>query len=97
MIASGLVGEVESLLNRGLRQNLDLLMTLGYREVIQYLDGNCSHDEMVENIKRNTRRYAKRQLTWFRNQLEAIWLTIDEHQSISETTTIIIQHLSDRI
>ena len=97
MIANGLVGEVESLLNRGLRQNLDLLMTLGYREVIQHLDGNCSLAEMVENIKRNTRRYAKRQLTWFRNQLEAIWLTIAEHQSISETTSIIIQHLSDMI
>jgi len=97
MIASGLVREVESLLNRGLRQNLDLLMTLGYREVIQYLDGNCSHDEMVENIKRNTRRYAKRQLTWFRNQLEAIWLMIAENQSILETTTIITQYLSERI
>jgi tRNA dimethylallyltransferase len=97
MIANGLVQEVESLLNRGLRQNLDLLMTLGYREVIQYLDGSCSHAEMVENIKRNTRRYAKRQLTWFRNQLEAIWLTIAENQSISATAAIIIQNLSGRI
>jgi len=96
MIASGLVREVELLLNRGLRQNLDLLLTLGYREVIQHLDGNCSHAEMVENIKRNTRRYAKRQLTWFRNQLEATWLTIAEQQSISETAVIIIQHLSNK-
>ncbi|HRS52603.1 MAG TPA: tRNA (adenosine(37)-N6)-dimethylallyltransferase MiaA [Candidatus Marinimicrobia bacterium] len=79
MIASGLVSEVESLLKRGLRQNLDLLMTLGYRQVVQYLDGNCSYDEMVENIKRNTRRYAKRQLTWFRNQYpEAFWIDVTE-------------------
>jgi tRNA dimethylallyltransferase len=97
MITNGLVREVELLLNRGLRQNLDLLLTLGYREVIQYLDGNCSYEELVENVKRNTRRYAKRQLTWFRNQLEATWLTIAEHQSISETAAIIIQNLSGRI
>ncbi len=86
MIASGLVSEVESLLKRGLRQNLDLLMTLGYRQVVQYLDGNCSYDEMVENIKRNTRRYAKRQLTWFRNQYpEAVWIDVTE---LSEPLTI---------
>jgi len=93
MIANGLVGEVESLLNRGLRQNLDLLMTLGYREVIQHLDGNCSLAEMVENIKRNTRRYAKRQLTWFRNQLEAIWIDISENLKIQEIVNFICDNI----
>ena len=93
MIADGLVEEAQSLLDSGLRKNLDSLLTLGYQEVIGYLDGNCSYDEMVENIKRNTRRYAKRQLTWFRNQLEATWITLTLETTISNVTGQIIQNL----
>jgi len=94
MIADGLVDEVKNLLQSGLRRNLDALLTLGYREVILYLDDKCSFDEMVENIKRNTRRYAKRQLTWFRNQLDATWITVSEEQSISDVAEIIINRMS---
>lgn len=94
MIADGLVDEVKNLLQSGLRRSLDALLTLGYREVILYLDEKCSFDEMVENIKRNTRRYAKRQLTWFRNQLEATWISASEEQSIPDVTEIIINNLN---
>jgi len=93
MIQDGLVDEVRRLLGSGLRENLDSLLTLGYQEVICYLDGVCSYEEMIENIKRNTRRYAKRQLTWFRNQLDAIWIEILPETDISEIVNKIILHL----
>jgi len=93
MIRDGLVDEVQTLLNSGLRSNLDSLLTLGYQEVVGYLDGDCSYGEMVENIKRNTRRYAKRQLTWFRNQLEATWIILTLETTISDVTGQIIQNL----
>ena len=93
MIQDGLVDEVQALLNSGFRKTLDSLLTLGYREVIGYLDGDFGHDEMIENIKRNTRHYAKRQLTWFRHQLEAIWITITPETAISEIAGQIIQDL----
>ena len=47
---------------------------LGYKEVVDYLEGNSTKEEMIETIKRETRRYAKRQLTWFRRYKDMIWL-----------------------
>jgi tRNA dimethylallyltransferase len=49
------------------------LQTVGYKEMFDYFDGLCSRDEAVELIKRNSRRYAKRQLTWFRRDEQVIW------------------------
>lgn len=92
MIADGLVDEVRRLLAAGLRGDLDALLTLGYQEVVAYFDGQCTHDEMVENIKRNTRRYAKRQLTWFRNQLKAKWIEVSEAAPL---TTVFEQILTE--
>lgn len=65
MLTAGLVDEVRSLLPY---RHLSALQTVGYQEVFPYLDGTYSYEEMVLLLKRNTRRYAKRQLTWFRNQ-----------------------------
>ncbi|MCH8567260.1 MAG: tRNA (adenosine(37)-N6)-dimethylallyltransferase MiaA [Balneolales bacterium] len=65
MLVAGLVDEVRDLL-KIYSPDLQSLQTVGYREVIDYLKGNCSYDYMTEKIKTNTRRYAKRQLTWFR-------------------------------
>lgn len=84
MIEDDLVEEVKQLLEAGYRRDLDALLTLGYREVIVYLDGQCSKEEMIENIKQNTRKYAKRQLTWFRNQLEAMWIDVTPGESPGE-------------
>lgn len=65
MIAEGLIDEVRSLLEK-YPENLQSLQTVGYREVISFLKGDISREQMVADIKTNTRRYAKRQLTWFR-------------------------------
>jgi tRNA dimethylallyltransferase len=71
MMADGLENEVRELLPF---RNLNALQTVGYRELFSYFDGEISLDQAVERIKINTRRYAKRQLTWFKRNPEMIWL-----------------------
>jgi len=75
MLRAGLVDEVKRLLDRGYDLGDPGMNATGYVELIPYLRGECSLDEAADAIRRATRRYARRQLTWFRNQLEdAIWL-----------------------
>ena len=68
MMASGLVAELQSLVERGQLEQIRRANIIGYNELIQWLDGRVSLDEAVAAIKQNTRRYAKRQMTWFRGQ-----------------------------
>jgi tRNA dimethylallyltransferase len=71
MISAGLIDEArENLVNR----HLNSLNTVGYKEMFDFLDGKCSLEEAVEKIKVNTRRYAKRQMTWFRKDGEIKWI-----------------------
>lgn len=77
MVAGGLVEENRRLLADGIRLDQRPLNTIGYQEVVPFLRGEINHDEMVRLIKRNTRRYAKRQLTWFRRR-DAAWLSAEE-------------------
>lgn len=71
MMAKGLLNEVKSVIQY---RNLTSLNTVGYKELFKYLDGNCDLETAIELIKQNSRRYAKRQITWFKRHLEAIWL-----------------------
>lgn len=75
MIAAGLVDEVKGLLPF---RSHNALQTVGYKEIFEYLDGQCSLDEAIANIKTNTRRYAKRQLTWFRKDPAVQWMHPDD-------------------
>jgi tRNA dimethylallyltransferase len=78
MLADGL--EQEARLNYKNR-HLNALNTVGYKEMFEYFDGKISLEEAVEKIKINTRRYAKRQMTWFRKDKEIIWLNpVDENE-----------------
>ena len=70
MINEGLLEEVSGLLSR---KQLNALQTVGYRELFEYLEGHVSFDRAVENIKTNTRRFAKRQLTWYRKDPTIQW------------------------
>jgi len=79
MIEQGLLEEVERLLPY---RNLNALNTVGYSEIFDHLDGKISLDEAVERIKQNTRRFAKRQLTWFRKDTEIVWFHPDDYSSI---------------
>jgi tRNA dimethylallyltransferase len=74
MLAQDLVAEVDSLRQGGGERRRKLLQTIGYREVVDYLDGRCSRAEMRENIILHTRQYAKRQFTWFRKDKSIIWV-----------------------
>ena len=74
MLANGLIAEVESLLAAGYARDSVALQSFGYRELIAYLDGNCTYLEAISQLKQNTRRFAKRQLTWFRKDTRIEWL-----------------------
>ena len=74
MLEAGLLDEVQALLDRGYADHIDRVRSLGYREMAAYLRGDVPLDEATELMKRNTRRYAKRQLTWFRADPRIHWL-----------------------
>lgn len=74
MLAAGFVDEVRALLEKGYERHLLQLRSLGYREFIAHLRGECTCEEAAEAMKQNTRRFAKRQLTWFRADKRIIWL-----------------------
>ncbi len=77
MVEEGLIDEVRGLLAMGYSPEENALQTVGYRETVQYLRGDISRDRMVELVKRNSRRYAKRQMTWFRRDHRIRWFDVD--------------------
>ena len=79
MLADGLEAEARALYPY---RELNALKTVGYREFFDYFDGRIGYDEAVELIKRNSRRYAKRQLTWFRRDSEIRWFAPDDDAAI---------------
>ncbi|WP_395807296.1 tRNA (adenosine(37)-N6)-dimethylallyltransferase MiaA [Daejeonella sp.] len=79
MINDGLIEEVESLKSF---QHLNPLNTVGYSEIFNYLDGKSNREEAIEKIKQNTRRFAKRQITWFKKSEDINWFKPDELESI---------------
>ncbi len=74
MLAEGLVDEVASLKEMGCHRDMTSMKGLGYKEILAYLDGECTLKEAVEILKRDTRHFAKRQLTWFKRERDAVWL-----------------------
>lgn len=76
-IEAGLIEEVRALLETGLDRELPAMHGLGYKEIAAYLLGDVDLDEAIRTVQRNTRRYAKRQLTWFRADPRIRWISID--------------------
>ena len=74
MMEQGLLEEVQRLKDMGYHRNMVSMQGLGYKEILDYLDGKCSLEEAVATIKLETRHFAKRQLTWFRREREVCWL-----------------------
>lgn len=74
MIREGLIEEVEGLRSRGFTKDMVSMQGLGYKEILDYLEGNLSLEEAVYILKRDTRHFAKRQLTWFRREPEVVWV-----------------------
>ncbi len=77
MIHAGLVEEVRRLLDSGYDRHINALKTVGYAEVIDFLDGKIDHNEMVSQIKAHTRQYSRRQMTWFRRWPFVEWFDMD--------------------
>lgn len=77
MFEDGLLEEVNAI-NTKYKISSTAIQGLGYKEVIEYIDGKVSYEEMVEKLKMETRRYAKRQLTWFRREEKIVWYRLDE-------------------
>lgn len=86
MIYDGLLDEVRSILSRGYSADLNSLNTVGYKEIIAYLNGDYLLKRAAELIKRNTRRYAKRQMTWFRSDTRIKWLDIKELEDLNRVS-----------
>lgn len=87
MIEQGLIEEVQSILNK-YHKFPTAMQGLGYKEVVEYLENKLTKEEMIEKIKKKTRHYAKRQLTWFRKNKETIWL--DGEKPLEKNLEIII-------
>ncbi|NLY08450.1 MAG: tRNA (adenosine(37)-N6)-dimethylallyltransferase MiaA [Tissierellia bacterium] len=77
MMENGLLNEAYRLYSKQLNRDLSSQRAIGYKELYDYFDGNCSKDDAVSKIKQHSRQYAKRQLTWFKNQGNFIWIDRD--------------------
>lgn len=92
MIADGLITEVRTLYEKGIDKDAQSIAAIGYKEIYDYLDAKIELDQAVELIKRNSRRLAKRQYTWFRNQMDVTWFDADI-ANFDQTVTDIFQYL----
>ena len=93
MLENGLLDEVKELLKMGYTKDMISMQGRGYKEMIKYLDGEYTYDEAIEIIKRDSRRYAKRQLTWFKRYQDAKWFDLDKYQDIEILKEDIINHI----
>ncbi len=85
MFARGLVEETRRLLERGLAQNENALQAIGYRQVVEHLRGERSLAETIELVKSRTRKFAKRQMTWFRGQMQLAWIPLADDENPTTT------------
>lgn len=85
MFEAGFVDEVKDLLKNGYSPRLNSLNSVGYKEVIDYLNHEIDLERCIELVKQNTRRYAKRQLTWFRKESDIHWVSMSSPPSTAET------------
>jgi len=97
MIKEGLINEVKSLLGRGYSENSFSLQGLGYKHIIKYLKGDYSKEEAIKLMKRDTRRFAKRQLNYFKRDKRIIWLDMENYSSPEDVSEEIIKILSEKL
>ncbi len=96
MMAGGFVEEVRRLLEMGYTRTLKPMQSLGYRHIVRYLHGLQDLPAAVQAIKHDTRRYAKRQMTWFRSDREMIWFRPDDGDAIAKTVAYFLSEGSDQ-
>ncbi|RHW36556.1 tRNA (adenosine(37)-N6)-dimethylallyltransferase MiaA [Neobacillus notoginsengisoli] len=96
MVSEGLIEEVQSLYNQGLR-DCQSIKAIGYKEIYDYLDGKTTLEESIEILKQNTRRYAKRQLTWFRNKMDVEWVNMTAETDFSKKVSEIFKVIEGKL
>lgn len=93
MVEKGLVDEVKSLVERGLSIDNISMQGIGYKEIVEYLEGNIPLDKAVENIKQNTRHMAKRQVTWFRRERDVIYIDPFEFENNEKIVDYMVEKI----
>jgi tRNA dimethylallyltransferase len=95
MMTDGFVAEVEGLLAAGIPPDAKSMLSLGYRHLVEYLSGKRGYDATVDAIAQDTRRFARRQRTWFRGDPLTEWLTIDDGETVNETADRVFRLLTE--
>lgn len=96
MLEQGLLEEVKALHSRGIR-DVQSVQAIGYKELYDYLDRRIPFPEAVEQLKQNSRRYAKRQLTWFRNKMPVNWFDMTDEREQAKKTKEIIDFIAGKL
>lgn len=94
MLEKGLVDEIKKLVSLGYDEYSIAMQGIGYKEMLSYIKGEITYDEAVEKIKMGSRRYAKRQLTWFRRLENLYWINLDEFKQTSDVLKNIENHIA---
>jgi len=97
LMEAGLLDEVKQLMDMGLTPDNISMKGIGYKEIMDYLDGKYSLDEAVETVKKNTRHYAKKQLTWFRRYDKMYWLDISDYADDEKAIEDMIKWIRTRL
>ncbi len=90
MIEKGFVDEVKGLIEKDYSSKLKTMQSLGYRHICDFFAGRVSFDEAVRTMKQDTRRYAKRQLTWFKADPEIVWIPSDEVMKLKKDISLFL-------
>lgn len=96
MLEQGLEAEVRQLVREGYSRELVSMQGLGYKEIIDYIQGRCSFDEAVYTLKRDTRHFAKRQITWFKREKQVTWVNKNEYDSESSILEYMMNRLREK-
>jgi len=91
MLEDGLIDEVHSLLEKGYQGSLPSMQAIGYKHALQYISGEKKLSEATQELVRDTRRYAKRQLTWFKNQQHMQWVAREDHKTVFSKITRLLE------
>lgn len=97
MLEAGLIDEIKYLKSLGLDDSYTSMQGIGYKEVLPYLEGRYDYDTMSDLIKLNSRRYAKRQMTWFKRYKDMTWFDIDIIGELDETIRLIVDHIKEQL
>lgn len=96
MVKQGLFEEVEGLLASGLPEHCTAMQAIGYKEIVSALKGEISKEEAIDLIKQSSRRYAKRQLTWFRKNQDACWLEFDSQPDYNKALSTALDYIGSK-